>query len=60
MTSITVTEDQAQNILSALVALEHRTDGLVDSEQYQTIVALCRMLEAPKFYTEYFERKALA
>ena len=60
MTSIKLTDEQAQNILSALVALEHRTNGLVDSEQYQTIAELCQMLEAPKFYTEYFARKALA
>ena len=60
MTSITLTAEQIQNIFSALVALEHRTNGLIDSEQYQTIVELCQMLEAPQFYTEYFERKALA
>jgi hypothetical protein len=60
MQTITLTEDQAQSILSALVALEHRTKGIIDTEHYKTIVELCQTLEAPQFYTEYFARKSLA
>ena len=60
MQTITLTEDQAQSILSALVALEHRTKDVIDTEHYKTITELCQTLEAPRFYTEYFARKSLA
>ena len=60
MQTITLTEDQAQDILSALVALEHKTKGIIDAEHYKAIVKLCQTLEAPQFYTEYFARKSLA
>jgi predicted DNA-binding transcriptional regulator YafY len=60
MQTITLTEDQAQSILSALVALEHRTKGIIDTEHYKAIVKLCQTLEAPQFYTEYFARKAIS
>lgn len=59
MQTITLTEDQAQSILSALVALEHRTKDIIDTEHYKAITELCQTLEAPRFYTEYFARKAL-
>jgi len=59
MQTITLTEDQAQSILSALVALEHRTKDIIDPEHYKAIVKLCQTLEAPQFYTEYFARKAI-
>jgi len=60
MQTITLTEDQAQSILSALVALEHRTKDTIDAEHYKAIAELCQTLEAPQFYTEYFARKSLA
>jgi hypothetical protein len=60
MQTITLNEDQAQSILSALVALEHRTKGIIDTEHYKAIAEFCQTLEAPQFYTEYFARKALA
>ena len=60
MQTITLTEDQAQSILSALVALEHRTKDIIDTEHYKVITELCQTLEAPQFYTEYFARKSLA
>jgi len=60
MQTITLTEDQAQSILSALVALEHKTKGIIDPEHYKAIVKLCQTLEAPQFYTEYFARKAIS
>ena len=59
MTTITLNEDQAQSILSALVALEHRTKGIIDTEHYKAITKFCQTLEAPQFYTEYFARKSL-
>ena len=59
MHTITLTEDQAQSILSALVALEHRTKGIIDTEHYKAITQFCQKLEAPQFYTEYFARKSL-
>ena len=59
MQTITLTENQAQSILSALVALEHGTKDRIDSEHYKTITELCQTLEAPQFYTEYFARKSL-
>ena len=60
MQTITLTEDQAQSILSALVALEHRTKDVIDTEHYKVITELCQTLEAPQFYTEYFARKSIA
>jgi hypothetical protein len=59
MQTITLTEDQAQCILSALVALEHRTKDVIDTEHYKAITELCQTLGAPQFYTEYFARKSL-
>ena len=57
--SITITADQAQSILSTLVALEHRTKDIIDTEHYKAIAELCQTLEAPQFYTEYFARKSI-
>lgn len=60
MQTITLTEDQAQSILSALVELEHNTKDRIETEHYKAITELCQALEAPQFYTEYFARKSLA
>lgn len=59
MQTITLTADQAQRILSALVALEHGTEDIIDAEHYKAIVKLCQTLKVPEFYTEYFARKSL-
>jgi hypothetical protein len=57
MKGITMTKENLDHILTALIHLEHYMQ--LEPEQYWATVALAREAEAPQFVVEYFSRKAL-
>ena len=54
-----MTNEQLQHILAALIRMEHKTTGSMETDEYWATVSLAQELQAPAFITEYFARKAL-
>lgn len=59
MQTITLTIDQANDILAALIRMEHKTTGSMETAEYWATCALAQKVEAPQFITEYFATKAV-
>ena len=58
MNTITLAEEQAQDLLAALIRMEHKTTGSMKVGEYWAACALAQAVQAPQFITEYFARKA--
>lgn len=56
--TVTLTVEQAEQILAALIRLEHKTTGAMTPNEYWATVALAQVVGAPQFIPEYFARKA--
>jgi hypothetical protein len=56
----TVTKDQLNHLLRAILDMEHRTKESLTPRQYDAMCALAMECEAPQFVIEYFARKAIA
>lgn len=56
--TITLTHEQADHLLAALMRMEHKTTGSMHTDEYWATVALAQAVSAPQFITEYFARKA--
>ena len=56
--TITLTHDQASHLLAALMRMEHKTTGSMETDEYWATVALAQAVSAPQFITEYFACKA--
>lgn len=58
--TITLTLEQAQHLLAALIRTEHKTTGSMEIDEYWAAVALSQAVNAPHFITEYWAGKAAA
>jgi hypothetical protein len=56
---LTMTELDKQNLLAALIRMEHKCLGSMFKEEYEATMRLAQELQAPQFITEYFARKAI-
>ena len=56
--TITLTTEHAEQILAALMRMEHKTTGAMTPSEYWATVALAQAVGAPQFIPEYFARKA--
>lgn len=56
--NVTLTMEQAELLLSAIMRAEHKTTGLLTHDEYWAVVVLTQVVNAPGFITEYFARKA--
>jgi hypothetical protein len=54
-----MTDTDKQNILSALLRMEHKCSDSMFKDEYEAAVRLAQDVGAPQFITEYFARKAL-
>ena len=54
-----MTHDHLQHILAALIRMEHKTTGSMETAEYWATCALAQKVEAPQFITEYFATKAV-
>lgn len=54
-----MTQTQLEQILAALIRMEHKTTGAMTPDEYWATVALANECGAPTFITEYFARKAV-
>lgn len=59
MSEINITTEDANNLLAALMRMEHKTTGSMTAHEYWAVVRLAREVHAPQFITEYFARKAI-
>jgi hypothetical protein len=57
--TITLTLDEARQILAALTRMEHKTTGSMETDEYWTVCKLAQELQAPQFVTEYWATKAV-
>lgn len=55
-----MTHEQLEHILAALIRMEHKTTGSMETDEYWATVALAQELQAPPFVIEYFAGKAVA
>jgi len=58
-TELNLTLNDANNILAALLRMEHKTTGSMTADEYWAAVSLAREVQAPQYITEYFARKAI-
>ena len=49
---------QLEQILAALIRMEHKTTGSMTTDEYSAAAALSLECGAPSFITEYFAGKA--
>mgnify|MGYP003351312181 CR=1 FL=1 len=54
-----LTKTDLEELLHALMRMEHKCRGSMYKDEYEATVRLCQEVEAPQFMTEYFARKAL-
>ena len=54
-----MTNTQLEQILAALIRMEHKTTDSMTPEEYWAATALSQAVQAPQFITEYFARKAI-
>lgn len=59
MTTITLNTQEANEILAALMRMEHKTTGSMTTAEYWATVSLAQAVEAPQYITEYFANKAV-
>lgn len=52
-----LTKTDLDNLLAALIRMEHKCTGSMNMQEYASTVRLCQEVEAPQFITEYFARK---
>lgn len=57
--TINITLENADNLLAALMRMEHKTTNSMTPDEYWATVALAQAVQAPQFITEYFARKAI-
>ena len=57
--TINITIEKANDLLAALIRMEHKTTGSMTPDEYRATVALAQAVQAPQFITEYFARKAI-
>ena len=55
----TLTKADKENLLRAIMRMEHKCTGSMNMEEYASTVRLCQEVEAPQFMTEYFASKAV-
>ena len=53
-----LTQTDKENLLAALIRMEHKCTGSMFKHEYASTVRLAQELEAPQFITEYFAAKA--
>lgn len=53
-----MTDQDKENILAALIRMEHKCRGSMFKHEYESATALAQELQAPQFITEYFAGKA--
>jgi hypothetical protein len=53
-----MTKEQKEQILAALIRMEHKTTASMTTEEYWATVTLAQEVEAPQFIIEYFAVKA--
>lgn len=46
------------DLISALVRLEHKTTGAMTPNEYTAAATLCKAAQAPQFFIDYFTNKA--
>jgi hypothetical protein len=54
-----MSKTELDNILAALIRMEHKTTGAMTPDEYWATASLARECGAPQFITEYFARKAI-
>lgn len=54
-----LTQTDKENLLAALIRMEHKCTGSMFKHEYESTVRLAQELEAPQFITEYFAAKAV-
>ena len=54
-----MTKTQLNNLLRAVMDMEHRTKERISKEGYWAMAALAKDCEAPQFIVEYFAYKAV-
>jgi hypothetical protein len=59
MQTITLTIEEANDILAALIRMEHKTTGSMQTGEYWATCTLAQKVEAPQSIAEYFATKAL-
>lgn len=55
-----MSEFDKQNLLAALIRMEHKCLGSMYKEEYEAAMRLAQELQAPQFITEYFAQNALS
>ena len=56
----TMTKSDKENLLAALIRLEHKCLGSLSKDECEATMRLAQELQAPQFITEYFAAKAVA
>ena len=59
MQTITLTIEEAHDLLAALIRMEHKTTGSMTTGEYWATCTLAQKVGAPQFITEYFATKAV-
>jgi hypothetical protein len=52
-----LTKTDKENLLAAIIRMEHKCTGSMNMEEYASAVRLCQEVQAPQFITEYFAGK---
>lgn len=53
-----LTRETMENLISAIVRMEHKTTGSMTPNEYIAAATLCMAAQAPQFFVEYFAKKA--
>lgn len=59
MSEINITIENANNLLAALIRMEHKTTGSMQTAEYWAAHDLAQAVSAPAFIADYFANKAI-
>lgn len=53
-----LTRKAMENLIAAIVRMEHKTTGSMNRDEYLAAASLCVAAQAPQFFVDYFAKKA--
>ena len=53
-----LTRKAMENLIAAIVRMEHKTTGSMNRDEYIAAASLCIAAQAPQFFVDYFAKKA--